>query len=62
METVLLHELLKYVIESIEERNPMINIAFWKCPSKRKASEVARQLRYGEGSCYTDEVRYGGRL
>ena len=62
MEAILPDELLEYVIKSVEERNPMINISFWKGPSNRKVSKVSRQLRYWEGSCCADEVCNSGRL
>ena len=62
METILLNEVLKYVIKPVEERNPMINISFWKGPSNRKASKMSRQLRYWKGSRCANKVCNSRRL
>ena len=62
MKAILPYEVLEYVIKSVEERNPMIDVPFWKGPSKRKTSKVPRQLRYWEGSCCADEVCNSRRL
>lgn len=42
MEAILPNKLFEYTIKSVEERDPVVNIPFWKGPSNREASKVLR--------------------